>query len=142
MKSVVRTFTLLAVTVLFAAAGNAQFSSMTLKFNTPFEFNVGNRTYPAGDYFLVRAGLTTLALRDGDYKFLTLVGTGSTESLNPHAVPTIRFIGERHALAEVWKAGTTTGYKLYVPRESETEVARAQAGKQVAIETTTMSHTK
>ena len=129
MKSILRVLTLLVAAVLSISAASAQFSPMTLKFSAPFEFNVGKRTYPAGNYFIERSGPNTLSLRDGDHKFLTLIETLSAQSLNRHANSAIRFEGEQHALAEVWQDGSTIAYKIYVPHERAVGVAAADSNE-------------
>ena len=129
MKSILRALTLLTATVLSISAASAQFSPMTLKFNAPFEFNVGKRTYPAGNYFIERSGPNTLSLRDSDHKFLTLIETLSAQSLNRRANSAIRFEGEQHDLAEVWQGGSTIGYKIYVSHERAIAVAAADSSE-------------
>jgi hypothetical protein len=145
MKSTMRALTSLAIAVLsITASANAQSPHMTLKFTAPFEFSVGSHTYPAGDYFLVSTGPHTLALRDGDYKLISMIDVDSIESLNMRATPTIRFAGERHALAEVWQSDSTTGYRIHMSGEPKTAVTKApQTGKQVAVESqTAVTHTR
>ena len=133
MKSIVRTLTLLTAVVLSVSAASAQFAPMTVKFNAPFEFKVGKRTYPAGDYFLERTGPTTLSLRGSDHKFLTLIGAAPAQSLKQRANSTVRFEGEQHALAAVWLSGSTNGYQIYVPHERAIAVADVDSnGKQNA----------
>ena len=133
MKSISRVLTLLAVVVLSISAASAQFSPMTLKFNVPFEFNVGKRTYPAGNYFIERSGPNTLSLRDEDHKFLTLIGITPTQSFKHHANSAIRFEGEQRTLVQVWQGGSTIGYQIYVPHDHVIAVADADSsGKQNA----------
>jgi hypothetical protein len=130
MKLISRALTLLTG-ILLVSAASAQLSFMTLKFNAPFEFNVGKRTYPAGNYFIERAGPNMLSLRDGDHKFLTLIVTTSAHSLQKRANPAISFEGEQHALAQVWQGGSTVGYQIYVPHERAIALADADSsGKQ------------
>ena len=126
MKSSKAVLTILATGVLwFAVAAQAQFAPMTLKASVPFEFSVGRESFPAGDYTIQRTGPYTLALRDADGKFLSVIQTSPVQLLNRHEGACIHFrtVGVRHVLEQVWQSGMTVGYQLYVPRERRSLVA-------------------
>ena len=46
----------IALTGLLCAAARAQSPNREMKFNVPFEFNVGDRTMPAGEYVVKLVG--------------------------------------------------------------------------------------
>lgn len=120
MKRIAANLTVLIVVVLlFSAAGYAQFVEQpVLKADVPFEFSIGKKTFPAGEYGIVRIAPHTLALRDSSNGFLTSVVTGSVVSLRARSTPKLKFEFEdgRYALTEVWPDGTATGYQLSVPK--------------------------
>jgi hypothetical protein len=106
---------LMAVVVLFVAAGFAQ--SRTIKADVPFEFSVGQNTYPAGQYWIMQIAPHILALRDGNNAFVALAMTQPMSSLSTFN-PKLRFEIKdgRTALSEVWSDGAT-GYKLPVSKK-------------------------
>jgi hypothetical protein len=126
---------LMAVVVLFVAAGFAQ--SQTIKADVPFEFSIGQKTYPAGQYWITQVAPLTLAVRDGNNAFVALVLTQPMSSLNTFN-PKLRFEIKdgRTALSEVWSDGTT-GYKLHVSKKHFGLAQNQPAG----VQATTSSYT-
>ncbi len=120
MKRITANITSLVVGVLlFTAAGYAQFmQQVILKAEVPFEFSVGNKTFPAGEYRVVRLAPHTLALRDSQERTLASFVTGPVMARTAHATPTLRFEsdGNRHVLSQVWPGGVTTGYEVSIPK--------------------------
>ncbi|HSS95426.1 MAG TPA: hypothetical protein VLK33_00270, partial [Terriglobales bacterium] len=73
---------LLSVVVLCASASYAQFArNMTLKVDVPFEFNIGLKAFPAGQYYVTTVAPYTLALHDHNNNTLDYFVAGSTQSL-------------------------------------------------------------
>jgi len=132
MKSSGVVLTILAAAVLLVASAHAQFAPMMLKASVPFEFSVGKKSYPAGDYLIQRTGPNTLSLRSAEGQFLAVIQTGPVQSLNQRASSVLRFrtVGGRHVLEQVWQSGTTLGYQLGVPRQRTTAVATQQPGQE------------
>ena len=64
---------------------------LVLKVDVPFEFTVGKKTFPAGEYRVVRIAPHTLALRDSKDRFLTSVMTGSVVSFKARPAPKLKF---------------------------------------------------
>jgi hypothetical protein len=133
---------LMVIVLLWAAAGHAQYAPrLILKVDVPFEFSVGNKTFPAGSYQVVRIAPYMLALHDSKNGFLASVVTAPVVSRKARFTPTLQFEvdGEQHVLSQVWPgSGTTTGYELPVPKrvtyvaqqQQPVEVQASQAGKQ------------
>src|ERR1700682_5502092 len=89
MKNFVeRTVTSLLLGVLaFGYTAHAQRTQRVIQVNIPFEFNVGDQTFPAGNYSLVRLEPTLLELRDAQSRSLTTVVTNLVQTLKPPAAP-------------------------------------------------------
>jgi hypothetical protein len=136
MKQLGRTVTLFVATVLLTVAGYAQYAPMTLKADVPFAFSIGNQTFSAGQYFIVRTSPQTLVLRDGRDKVLTTIVAGQVQSRDAHDHSSLRFRTEdgRHVLAEVWQSGTNIGYQIYVPKPSPVLVKDQRVNTQVAAQ--------
>ena len=111
-KIATNVLSLMVFVVLLTAAGYAQ--QPILKADVPFEFAVGKKTFPAGEYTVVRLSAYTLALRDANNGYLMSVVTEPTEQLLPINNPKLKFrtIGGQNVLSEIWLDGTTTGYEL------------------------------
>ena len=134
MKRIAANITLLALAVLlFTTAGYSQYAQLLLTVDVPFAFNVGNKTFPAGEYRIVRIAPHTLALRDAKERFLTSVVTGTVQTRTAHATPKLRFELEegRYVLSEVWPSGVATGYQLSAPKRLTTFAQQRPAGTEV-----------
>ncbi len=125
MKWMGRVWTLLFASVLLTVAAHAQYAPLTLKASVPFEFNVENKAFPAGDYLIQRSGPHGLTLRTAAGKFLMVIQTNPVQSLDPRETAIIRFrtVGGHHVLEQVWQDGVSTGYQLHVPRQPGNLVA-------------------
>ncbi len=134
-KTIANVSSLIAVVVLFVAAGFAQ--QQTVKADVPFEFSVGRNTYPAGQYWIKQIAPNTLALRDSNNAFVALVLTQPMTSLLTFN-PKLRFEVKdgRPALSEVWSDGVT-GYKLPVYKKHFGLAQNQPAG----VQATTSSYT-
>lgn len=122
MKSIITGITsLIAVVLLFAAAGYAQFTRQAvLKADVPFEFNVGKKVLPAGEYVVVRVTPHILVLRDRDNHAVASFVAGAAVSTTVRSTPVLRFesVGTRHLLTQIWPSGVTTGYELIAPKRA------------------------
>ena len=130
MKNLVgRTFTSLLLGVLFLGpTAHAQHIERVIKVNIPFEFSVGERTFSAGRYSLVRTSPSQLDLRDSAGRFLTTVLTNSVQASNTPAAPKLRFRNQegRQVLEQVWQADDSIGQQL-PPAKSLTQVAKRRS---------------
>jgi len=135
MKRIAANITsLMVVVLLLATAGYAQYvQRLILKVDVPFEFNVGKKTFPAGEYLVVRIAPYTLALRDSKGRFLTSVGTGTVLSLTARSTPKLKFELQdgRYVLREVWPGGSTAGYQLSSPKRLNAFAQNHPAGTEV-----------
>ena len=111
---------LLSVLTL-GSASRRRAPERTIKANIPFEFSVGNRSFPAGRYSLVRVQPFLLELRDPDGRVLANVLTQSVQSQTAPVQPRLLFDnkGGGHALTQVWQENESTGQQL-TPSKSAT----------------------
>jgi len=128
MKQLIaRTLTsLLLVVVWLAATAHAQSTSWVIKVNIPFEFNVGDQSFPAGNYSLVQPLQHLLVLRDARGQTIASVFTGGIDSPTPVASTKLKFdsFGGRHILSEVWQQQQSTGERLYPAKQRTTFAKR------------------
>ena len=127
MKSkIVRTLTLLSLVVLLLAGITyAQYVPRIAEVRIPFDFTLAQKTFPAGEYFVVRLGRDRLELRDGQHRPLASVVTYSVQSLEKSASTKLRFSTSDggHKLIEVWFEGDLIGDELLAPKH-RTSVAK------------------
>lgn len=139
MKNCVkRTLTSLLLGVLaLAYTAHAQRTQPVIKVNIPFEFNVGDQTFPAGNYSLVRLQPALLELRDAENRSLTTVVTNFVQALTPAVAPKLQFYteGARHELAQVWQEDESIGQQLQRPK-SGTKTAPRRSVQAVAVSNT------
>lgn len=113
---------LLATVALAMAAvsANAQARANKVVANVPFEFSVGYKAMPAGEYSvetIVSAG-NGLLIQSTDGKISALRLSDATNRINDKSQPRLVFhrYGERYFLAEVWN-GANTGRRLAQSQE-------------------------
>lgn len=125
MKSKVLFIAVLLILSLCPRVGYAQTSHrhpFTAKI--PFEFAIGNQTFPAGTYKFrsllnsvpAKGGLDVLevrSIRGHRYKALLADVVASEKFDNPSLVFTNK--GGRTVLSEVWEPGKQTGWRLHKP---------------------------
>ena len=121
-------FSLISLLSLLLVAGSAIAQTVHVRANIPFNFAVGNKTFPAGTY-----DVGTIDHRDGKTLLLQarngnasmMVGSNATESLAPANKTKLVFnqYGSRYFLSQIWVNGETRGRQL--PKTSrEKEMAR------------------
>jgi len=123
--------TLFFILSLFAAlfmatAANAQQTKMTA--TVPFDFVVGDRAYPAGDYSLRTVTDNGTVIRIGNMQEIgggANVLSNTCTSVEPSKTTKLVFrrMGDYYFLYQVWTAGNTSGREF--PR-GRTEVRLAQ----------------
>ena len=124
-----RIFTAFAVTCLAILAtglpSHAQSSSGTISAKIPFEFLVGSKAFPAGQYNLVHQprALPALQIQSADGKHhaaLTVITRLAKlhEGDAPRASFVFDTVGAKHYLSEVWIQGED-GYLLHESKEEE-----------------------
>jgi hypothetical protein len=115
---------LIALIGISAASANAQARrKVTVEASVPFEFVVGNRAFPAGNYvFEMATGSpktsdqsAVLIVRGHERKLYAAVATGITTDSNAHVDPKLTFVrsGGRVFLSKVWRQGNSAGLSLH-----------------------------
>ena len=121
MKNLRSILAALAV-LLMATAAHAQ--QRTLTATVPFNFVVGDRAYPAGDY-LFRNSDSVLKITNTEQAKTDVTLSNACESVRPSADSKLVFdsMGGNYFLRQIWVAGNSTGRELL---RSRTEVRLAQ----------------
>ncbi len=119
-----RIATTLALTVLLlAAAASAQTADSKIIARVPFDFVVGERTLPAGEYAFVRPGDHQLLVRDISGRNLLTVVTGTAQAAQPAPNTSLKFatINGQHVLVQIWTERDSSGSELYLVKAREAE---------------------
>jgi hypothetical protein len=128
-------YTMIAMIVLvgsMAVAAQAQTSGRTqLVANIPFEFNVGSKTLPAGEYLVLSTSAETsnvvLKIQSQDGKASAMLQMGSVIGKAQKSAKLIfNRYGNRYFFAQVWVDGDKTG--LEAPKSR----AERAAGREIA----------
>lgn len=119
-KELLKGFTMLMLIVVIAlatavASANAQSSNKVFA-DIPFEFSVGYKTLPTGEYSVqtVASSGNALVIRSADAKVSALRLSEATDRMKnkSHARLVFHRYGERYFLAEVWNGADTSGRQL------------------------------
>ena len=119
-KELFKGFTMLMLIVVIAlatgvASANAQSSNKVVA-DIPFEFSVGYKTLPAGEYSVqtVASSGNALLIRSADAKVSALRLSEATDRMKnkSHARLVFHRYGDRYFLAEVWNGADTSGRQL------------------------------
>src|SRR5690349_16955538 len=115
-KIAAKVVVLMTFVCLLTAAGYSQ--QLILKADVPFDFTVGKKTFPAGEYHVIRIAPQTLSLRGSDNSFLTTFVTEPIVTMASRNNPKLKFetVGGQYVLTEVWPDGATSGYELFAAK--------------------------
>lgn len=124
-KEFLRAITMLALIVTLALAtavvsANGQATSGKVVANVPFEFSVGYKAMPAGEYSVQPiASANGLLIQSADGKASALRLSDATERIKDksHARLVFHRYGDRYFLAEVWNGVDNTGRQLTKSQE-------------------------
>lgn len=121
-----------------------------LRVNIPFDFNVGDKQFPAGEYVIRRtlqySNDSVLTISSVDGRAVVVRLTSPVQTLDPkqRAMVVFHRYEDQHFLFQVWAAGTTTG-RVFTKSRSERDAARriqsrapALTGKAPMTETVTV----
>ena len=121
-------FSLVSLLSLLLVAGSAIAQTVHVRGDIPFDFAVGNKTFPAGTYDIrtISSGDSeTLRLQSRDGNASMMVNSNAAETLEPANKTKLVFnrYGKRYFLSQIWVKGETGGRQL--PKSSrEKEMAR------------------
>ena len=118
---------LLTVTPLFAQSPNP------MRFETAFDFSVGDRALPAGEYTVSTIG-SALQVRSMDNKQIATILTHSTSrpAVEEQGKLVFNRYGNTYLLSEVWRPGELTGQELSKSSQ-ERELAQGQSSPSQTI---------
>jgi hypothetical protein len=140
-------YTIIAIIVLvgsMAVAAQAQTNGRTqLIANIPFEFNVGNKTMPAGEYTVLQvnpaADHAVLQLRSRDGRASAMVQMGSVVGkAQENAKLIFNRYGNKHFFAQAWVDGENSGLQASKSR-AERATQRELAGIKLATESVALT---
>ena len=140
-------YTVFAMIVLvgsMAVAAKAQTSGRAqLIANIPFQFNVGNKTLPAGEYVISHVNPTVepgvLAFRSVDGSSRALIQMNSAQGKAQESAKLIfRRYGNQYFFAEAWVDGDNTGFQAPKSR-AERATAHEFAAIKMATESVSLS---
>jgi hypothetical protein len=114
-KIIAHTVTMLALVFALSAAG---YSQTILTADVPFAFNVGHKTFPAGNYRVSTINASTLSLRSADGSFMISVIGQPTGTAFAQSDPKLRFTVQdgQYVLSEIRPAGAASGFLLLPPK--------------------------
>jgi hypothetical protein len=130
-----RILTSLVLSVVWAAGtAYAQFSPV-IRVNIPFQFNVGDQSFPPGQYSVVQPLQHFLVLRDARGHTIASTFTEGVETQSAPDISSLKFVSEggQNALSEVWTQYNTSGLKMF-PSYNHSYIAkhRSQESRQTA----------
>jgi biotin-(acetyl-CoA carboxylase) ligase len=149
-RKVIKRLTMLSLVSMFSlcaavASANAQLST-PIKAKIPFDFNVGDKKLPAGEYTFSRLS----AVSDNKVMLVLGVGVGVLQStyeaevLTPKNKSTLVFhkYGDQYFLEQIWSGGEQAGSQVPESRSERTierQLAQTQqsnmSGKVMKVET-------
>jgi hypothetical protein len=121
---------LISLLSLLLMAGSAIAQTIHVRSNVPFNFSVGNKSFPAGAYDIgtISSDSRVLLLQARDSKSSMMVGSNAAEASKSADRTKLVFnrYRDQYFLAEIWTEGATRGHHL--PKTSrEKELAKELA---------------
>jgi hypothetical protein len=121
---------LMSVSVLVPLLGigaQAQYVVKLMKVDVPFEFQVRDKSYPAGNYIVRREG-TFVFLRDNKERLLIVMNVNSLRNAEPAATSKLVFFDYHglHLLTQILWEGDRMGVEV-VRKGREVDVAKRVA---------------
>ena len=120
-KQMFKFFAMIILVIMIAfvsalASASAQTPGHNLTANVPFEFNVGDKTMPAGDYTIGRLNSDGTALRiinrESDKSASRLTQAVQASQPGENSALVFKRYGDRFYLAQVWLVGERVGREM------------------------------
>ena len=127
-----RIFLMLGLFAILATASAQAQTRKEMTANIPFSFNVGEKSFPAGEYNVTRLNpasdkaLIAIKSEDGRLSRIVLTMPVLTSRTQERARLVFNHYGDQYYLAQVWTPADDTGLQL-LQSKSEQMVARKQA---------------
>jgi len=127
-KQALKNFTILNLLLMLTAVSVAAQSERTRIKNIPFDFIVGGKTLPAGDYTVEpnrRDSHKVWLVQSRDGRTSALFTTMPVRSRDTQEKTSLVFnkYGDQYFLSQIWTAGGNSGRELLMPRQ-ERELAK------------------
>jgi hypothetical protein len=97
--------------LLFGASAHAQASGPRMTANIPFDFNIGQVSFPPGQYEFVRTATFLFQVRDAAGRTRLTAGSAPIQESESPEKSTLKFaiVNGRHVLIQIWSGRTATG---------------------------------
>ena len=127
-RQALRTFTMLSLVLLLTAVSVSAQSERSGVLNIPFNFIVGGKTLPAGEYTVEpnRRDFDKVWLvqsRDGRKSILFVTMSVRANETQENTRLVFHKLGDQYFLSQIWTTGDATGRELAPPR-MERELAK------------------
>jgi hypothetical protein len=127
--------------LLVASAAQAQ--QTNIRANVPFDFVVGNQSYPAGEYNLKSVSGTGIPIRVDNLQesAVGLVLSQTCTASEPANSTKLVFhrLGEHYFLYQIWQDGSSSGRQFGVSK-AETHLAQNHEKPELVIVAANISH--
>ena len=128
---------LIVLASLLLAVGSAYAQSSRLVADIPFDFMVGNKVFPAGEYTVSPIGNDglALALQNSDAKSVQIIMPNFCLSAQPQQESKLVFntYGEHRYLSQIWNEASDQGRELRMSSREKEEAQVAQADHLVIL---------
>ena len=120
-------FTTLSLLAMLTATSVKAQSNLHLEVNIPFEFSVGNKALPAGEYTVRYVAQGMLVIQSVDRHVSQVFSILSTEAGRGRDESSLIFTryGDQYFLSTIWTAGDNIGHTLRKPH-TEKQLIRAR----------------
>jgi hypothetical protein len=138
-KQAIRAFVLLSLLLTLSAIyGYAQGQTLIRKVKIPFDFSVGDKTFPAGVYSVTRANQEKVMLRlsseDGGESINIITNPVQANEYPKTGKLIFRRYGETYFLSQIWESDEILGRQLLKSRtERSVERDLTKRGEEPAI---------
>ena len=129
-KKLYSTFATLGLAILLMVASVQAQSVGKLEVNIPFEFQVGSKTLPAGQYSVKRLSQSSMLIRSADGQFSLIAQTPKVLTSDEKGKALMEKLvfnkyGQQYFLSQVWMVRGSDGRELY-KSDAENQAAREQ----------------
>ena len=113
-------FVMLTATSVYAQVGNVQVA------NIPFEFVIGNKAYPVGEYTVTYINTHLMRIQSNDHGESLFVITGRVEARKTRNEFVFNRYGDQYFLSTLWTEGDHVGRAVSMS-SSERELIQAKS---------------
>ena len=134
MKRVLGWVSMAALAILLVVPASAQ--TITLKSSVPFDFMVGGRTMPAGEYVVRtdgRLGVLQVSAANGIAPAFTTINAADGPLDGDGAFLTFNRYGGDYFLAKIWDRSTGAGVSIPMSRTEREKAKSASLGKPAVV---------